>query len=151
MASMKRPRLESVKALPGFCLEIVFINGEKYRISLAEDVKTLPGLAPLRKGRAWFGVQADPWGWKIEWPELDIQIGADTLWMDAQAQSTTDEATREFLLWRSRNGLSLAAAATALGVTSRTISAYTTGARPVPRYILLACKGWEAETRPKAA
>ncbi len=151
MASMKRPRLKTVKALPGFRLELVFINGEAYEISLAEDVKTRPGLAPLCKGRAWFGVQADPWGWEIEWPELDIQIGADTLWMDAQSQNTTDEATREFLLWRSRNGLSLSAAATALGVTSRTISAYTTGARPVPRYILLACKGWEAETRPKAA
>ena len=27
-------------------------------------------------------------------------------------------------------------------MTSRTISAYGTGARPVPRYIALACKGW---------
>ena len=32
-------------------------------------------------------------------------------------------------------------------MTSRTISAYGTGARPVPRYIALACKGCEAEHR----
>ena len=37
--------------------------------------------------------------------------------------------------------------AQALGMTSRTISAYGTGARLVPRYIALACKGWEVAQR----
>jgi hypothetical protein len=41
--------------------------------------------------------------------------------------------------------LSLADAAKALGMIPRTMSAYGTGKRPVPRYIALACKGWEAE------
>ena len=39
----------------------------------------------------------------------------------------------------------LAAAALALEMTPRTMSAYGTGARPVPRYVALACKGWELE------
>jgi hypothetical protein len=30
-------------------------------------------------------------------------------------------------------------------MTSHTLSAYGTGSRPVPRYIALACKGWEDE------
>ena len=47
--------------------------------------------------------------------------------------------------WRARNGLTLAAAALALEMTPRTMSAYGTGARPVPRYVALACKGWELE------
>ena len=89
-------------------------------------------------------------GWAVEWPELDIQIGADTLWLDAQAQNAADENTRIFAQWRARHGLSLSQAAQALGMTSRTISAYGTGARPVPRYIALACKGWEVEHRPTA-
>jgi hypothetical protein len=42
------------------------------------------------------------------------------------------------------NGLSLADAAKALGMTPR-MSAYGTGKRPVPRYIALACKGWDAD------
>lgn len=25
-------------------------------------------------------------GWTVEWTALDIQIGADTLWLDAEAQ-----------------------------------------------------------------
>ena len=44
-----------------------------------------------------------------------------------------------------RNGLTLAAAALALEMTPRTMSAYGTGARPVPHYVALACKGWELE------
>lgn len=148
---MKRPRLDSVKALTGFRLELKFINGETFLVSLADDVKTLPGLAPLHRGRAWFGAEIADRGWSVEWPAYDIQIGADTLWMDAQAQNAPDHATREFISWRSRNGLSLSAAANALGVTSRTISAYSTGARPIPRFILLACKGWETENRERVA
>ena len=54
-----------------------------------------------------------------------------------------------FAQWRARHGLSLADAAKALGMTSRTMSAYGSGSRPVPRYIALACKGWEAERESK--
>ena len=67
------------------------------------------------------------------------------LWLDAQAQNAPDENTRAFIQWRARHGLSLRQAAEALGMTPRTMSAYGTGARPVPRYVVLACKGWEAE------
>ncbi|SDW84179.1 hypothetical protein [Thiocapsa roseopersicina] len=64
-----------------------------------------------------------------------------------QAQQATDENTHAFIQWRSCNGLSLTQAAAALGLTTRTISAYGTGARPVPRYIARACRGWEAGRR----
>lgn len=74
-------------------------------------------------------------------------FGADTLWLDAQAQNAADENTRIFAQWRARYGLSLSQAAQALGMTARTMSAYGTGARPVPRYIALACKGWEVVQR----
>jgi DNA-binding XRE family transcriptional regulator len=100
----------------------------------------------LREAKAFAGAAlADGEGWAVEWPDRDIQIGADTLWLDAQAQSAPDENTRIFAQWRARHGLSLNQAAEALGMTTRTMSAYGTGARPVPRYIALACKGWEAE------
>lgn len=145
MASMKRPRLATVTALPGFTLALSFIDGSRYSVSLAEDVANLPGLNPLQDDDIFAGVIIADDGWAVEWPAFDIQIGADTLWLDAQAQNAKDPATREFLAWRSRNGLSLSSAASAIGLTPRTISAYGTGKRPVPRYIVLACKGWEAE------
>lgn len=47
-------------------------------------------------------------GWSIEWSALGIQIGANTLWLDAQAQSASDENRLIFAQWRAPHGLSLA-------------------------------------------
>ncbi len=151
MASMKRPRLLEVQALPGYRLRLMFVDSSVYTVSLADAFDKFPGLAPLRDPQVF--AQAcviEGEGWTVEWPEQDIQIGADTLWLDARAQNAVDENTRIFMQWRSENALTLSQAAKALGMTVRTMSAYGTGERPVPRYVALACKGWEAEqhTRP---
>lgn len=150
MATMRRPRLAAVKALPGHRLRLTFIDGSIYTVALAGEFDKFPGLAPLRDSKAFSkAVVIEGEGWTVEWPALDIQIGADTLWLDAQAQNAPDENTRLFAQWRARHGLSLMEAAKALGMTSRTMSAYGSGSRPVPRYIALACKGWEAERASK--
>ena len=146
MATMKRPRLAAVKALSGRRLRLTFVDGSIYTVSLASEFDKFPALAPLRSAKAFAkAVIVEDEGWTVEWPALDIQIGADTLWLDAQAQNASDENTRLFARWRARHGLSLAEAAKALGMTPRTMSAYGSGSRPVPRYMALACKGWEAE------
>ena len=148
MASMKRPRLRNAEALERHRLRLTFIDDRTYTLDFVPLMDASPGLAPLRDVAAFAEATVIPGeGWTVVWPSLDIQIGADTLWLDAQAQQAPDENTRAFIQWRSRNGLSLAQAAAALGLTTRTISAYGTGARPVPRYIALACRGWEVERR----
>ena len=148
MAQMKRPRLARVEPLAGLQLRLVFVDGSEAVVDFNPLLEESPGLVPLRDEQAFAGATLVAGeGWAVTWPALDIQIGADTLWLDAQAQSATDENSRVFAQWRARNGLSLSAAAKALGMTPRTISAYGTGARPVPRYVALACKGWEAERR----
>jgi Protein of unknown function (DUF2442) len=145
MASMKRPRLQAVKALDGYLLRVTFLNAMEFTLRFAEFFDESPGLAPLRDVAVFKQAALADDGLTVEWTEQDIQIGADTLWLDAQAQNATDENARTFAQWRSRNGLTLAAAAQALEMTPRTMSAYGTGERPVPRYIALACKGWELE------
>jgi hypothetical protein len=142
---MTRPRLRSVRPLGERRLALTFINGSERTVDLQGDIATLPGLAPLGDAALFATVEVADAGWTIEWPAADIQIGADTLWLQAQQQTATDPATRAFVAWRLRNGLSLAAAARALGFTPRTVSAWGTGARPVPRHVLLACRGWEVE------
>jgi hypothetical protein len=143
---MKRPRLSAVLPLAQFRLRLTFIDGSVFTVDFKPLFEESPGLVPLREAKAFAGAAlTDGEGWAVEWPDLDIQIGADTLWLDAQAQNAPDENTRVFAQWRARHGLSLNQAAEALGMTTRTMSAYGTGARPVPRYIALACKGWEAE------
>ena len=146
MASMKRPRLAAVKALPRRRLELTFRDGNTYVVDLSDDIQRLPALARLKNSRAFApAALVEGEGWTVNWPDLDIQIGADTLWLDAQAQNAADANTRLFAAWRLRHALTLDESAKALGMTRRTVSAYGTGARPVPRYIALACKGWEAE------
>ncbi len=146
MASMKRPRLTAVLPLAQFRLRLTFIDGSVFTVDFKPLFEESPGLKPLAEAKVFAGAAlTDGEGWAVEWPALDIQIGADTLWLDAQAQNAPDENTRVFAQWRARHGLSLNQAAEALGMTKRTMSAYGTGARPVPRYIALACKGWEAE------
>jgi len=145
MASMKRPRLKAVLALSEQRLNLEFIDGSRYTVSLAEDIARLPGLHPLRDANAFTRVVVADEGWTLEWPEFDIQIGADTLWLDAIEQNSQDEAQRELLRWRVRNALSLSAASQALGITPRTVSAYGTGERPIPKLVRLAIKGWKSE------
>ncbi len=146
MATMKRPRLSAVEPLPNHKLRLSFINASVFIVSLAEDVENNPRLQRLKDPVAFSKVTLIVGeGWTVEWPELDIQIGADTLWLDAQAQNAADENTRIFTQWRLKHGLSLAESAKALGMTTRTMSAYGSGKRPVPRYIALACKGWDSE------
>lgn len=146
MAFMKRPRLAAVKPLADYRLRLTFINGDTLVVDKREAVFSKPGLGPLRKPAAFAKARIVPGeGWTVEWPDSDIQIGADTLRLEAMQQAATDEDTCTFLAWRVRHGLSLADAARALGMTPRTMSAYGTGTRPVPDYIAPACKGWEVE------
>ena len=145
---MKRPRLADAEPLDGFRLRITFIDGQTYILDFHPLFEASPGLAPLRDPAVFANATLIAGkGWAVTWPTPDIQIGADTLWLDAQAQHAPEENTRTFANWRARNGLTLKQAAAALGVTTRTLSAYGTGQRPVPRYIALACKGWEAEQK----
>ncbi|MBA4162819.1 MAG: hypothetical protein C0515_12215, partial [Novosphingobium sp.] len=69
--------------------------------------------------------------------------GADSLWLETLTAIGRDDA-RQFLQWRLANGLSLARAAEELGHSRRTVAYYSNGTRPVPKAILLACKGWDA-------
>lgn len=142
MLPMKRPRLTGVQALPGYRLALTFINGQQLTLDLTHDVQAYRGLQPLH-GDAFNGAELGDDGWSVEWPELDIQIGADTLYLDALAQNASDENTRIFIDWRARTGLSLSQAAEALGVSTRSISRYSSGREAVPRSLALACLGWD--------
>ncbi|UVL04207.1 DUF2442 domain-containing protein [Pseudomonas sp. B21-047] len=139
MASMKRPRLRAVQPRSGASLELTFTNGQRFTLDMSDALKAYPGLAPLAKRKAFEDVTLGDGGWSVEWPALDIQIGADTLLLDALAQNAPDENTRIFIRWRLR----LDQAAEALGVSARSISRYSSGREAVPRSLALACLGWE--------
>lgn len=87
-------------------------------------------------------VAVGDWSHSIVWPD-GAELGADSLWLATLSAIGRDDA-RQFLEWRLENGLSLARAAEELGLSRRTVAYYSNGNRPVPKAILLACKGWEA-------
>ncbi|MEE1923326.1 DUF2442 domain-containing protein [Pseudomonas sp. 148P] len=143
MASMKRPRLRAVRPRPEARLELTFTNGQRFDLDMSDALASYPGLAPLAQGKSFEGAVLGDGGWTVEWPALDIQIGADTLLLDALAQAAPDENTRIFIRWRLRHRMTLDQAATALGVSARSISRYSSGREVVPRTLALACLGWE--------
>jgi hypothetical protein len=101
-------------------------------ITVSIQLHGLPGGAPT----------LGEWGHSLEWPNGD-EVGADRLWLETLSALGRDDA-RQFLEWRLHNDLSLAKAAEALGLARRTVAYYSNGDRPVPKAILLACKGWDA-------
>jgi len=141
--TMKRPRLESVQAKPGNTLALRFIDKRDFLLDMSKDIARYPGLAPLKDAHTFAGAVLGDAGWTVEWPAVDIQIGADTLLLDALAQSAEDEDTRIFMQWRAEAGLGLNAAAAALGVAPRTISRYGSGKIKVPHTLAMACLGWK--------
>ncbi|MGD9972838.1 MAG: DUF2442 domain-containing protein [Desulfatirhabdiaceae bacterium] len=79
---MKRPRLQRVLALSGYKLDITFIDGQRAIVFLADDIRRLPGLSPLQDMAVFSTAKIADNGWTVEWEEYDIQIGADTLWLE---------------------------------------------------------------------
>jgi hypothetical protein len=96
----------------------------------------------LRDGAEFERAQVGEWGHSIEWPS-GAELSAETLWLETLSAKGRQD-TRAFLEWRLRHGLSLTRTAEALGLSRRMVAYYSNGEKPVPRPILLACKGWEA-------
>ena len=98
-------------------------------------------LAALRDPAEFARVELGDWGHSLAWPS-GAELGADMLWLETLA-ATGQGDTRSFIEWRLRNTLSLTRAAEALGLSRRMVAYYSNGEKPVPKTVLLACRGWE--------
>lgn len=142
-------KIARVEALPRFRLRLEWANGDRSEVGVGVYLKS-PGYDRLRDSRFFARVQTEEWGHGVEWPEADIGIPAETLYRLSKEQSGDAFPTTDFNVWMKRNGLSLTTAAQALHLTRRTIVYYSTGAKPIPAYIGLACTGWEVNHRLRA-
>jgi hypothetical protein len=142
-------RIKTVESAGHFSLRVKWRSGKTTAVDLTEPVHRLKGLRPLRNEATFARATVGEGGHSIAWPN-DLDMGADRLWELALEQNGRADAA-EFVRWRGRHGLSLSDAAEALGLSRRQIAYYVSGNEAVPRYILLACKGWEAEQQQKAA
>ena len=148
MTESRPTRIESVKHTNGHCLRVQFANGKTFTVDLLDLIHRLKGLKPLREGKKFSQAFVGEGGYSVAWPD-ELDVGADRLLELALEQNGRADAV-DFIRWRWRNGLSLSAAAEALGLSRRQVAYYVSGEHEVPRTVLLACKGWEAEKRSAA-
>lgn len=145
----KTVRLVSATALPNMTAQVAYSDGRSFKVSFADLAQRLQVFAALEEIGEFSTVAVADFGWSLEWASGATLDSDRVLELALEQAGLTDNV--QFRHWQDRNQLSLATAATALGMTRRTISQYRMGSRPVPRYIALACKGWEVEQRNVAA
>lgn len=131
--------IKTVRPVSGTVLRVRWTAGRAVDLDL-QDLLKKPAFKSLRGGN-FRKVQVGEWGHSIAWPG-GAELGADELWRRTLEAEGRDDAL-EFLDWRTRHGLSLSAAAEALGLSRRMVAYYSSGSKPVPRTVLLACAGWE--------
>ena len=136
-------RVASAKPTGDYTLRIRWVSGKDLLVDLREIVHRLKGLRALRDPLVFKRASVGEGGQSVTWPG-DVDIGAARLLELGLEQGGRADAV-EFIRWRWRNGLSLTAAAEGLGLSRRQIAYYASGEHEVPRYVLLACRGWEAE------
>lgn len=149
MSETKAIRIASVKYEREYSLRIRWVNGKTMSVDLQEPVSRLRGMRPIRDKAVFAQAARGEGGHSVAWPG-DIDMGADRLWEMTLEQNGRMDAV-EFMRWRWRHGLSLTQAAEALDLSRRQVAYYASGERPVPRYVLLALKGWEVEHEDAAA
>jgi hypothetical protein len=150
--------IENVRALPGLAVEVVF-KGERRPWSVEleawiDDVEVLKALRDAEvfgTARVGFGGAAIVWGRRVDEDEGEIDMDGEQLWRMAGEQAGELMPTAAFRAWRARHGLTVTAAAEALGLSRRMVTYYDSGAWPVPKPVMLACEGWEARQRRAAA
>lgn len=135
-------RLTAVAAKPRTMLSLQWSDGTLADIDLHAMLRGRAARA-LRDEAEFARVSLGEWGHSVVWP-CGIDLGAERLWLETLSATGRDDV-RRFLEWRLRHGLSLSGAAQALGLSRRMIAYYSNGEKQIPRAILLACKGWEAD------
>jgi hypothetical protein len=139
---MNQQKIKSVTAEAPSQLTILWHSGKHTMVNISEYLDA-PGYEKLKEPKFFVTAVIEEWGHGIEWRDGEIGIDADTLYRMGKEQAGLAFPVNDFNSWMERNGLSLSAAAKALGITRRTIVYYHGGHKPIPIYIKLACIGWE--------
>lgn len=148
---MNKPLLiETVYVTGPLRLETTWSDGKSMDIDFALVLARAKPEAPiqaLHNPAIFERVAVAEWGHGLDWPD-GLSMDADRLRDIAVEQD--GGASGQFAAWMARHQLSPCSAAEALGTTRYMVTRYRTGSRPVPRTVLLACKGWEAERSEEA-
>ena len=144
---MKLPTIKAARALTQYQVEVIWSTGRIDYVDVGEALKAHASLAPARRKARFAAVKPGEWGHSLSWggPGGDeIEIGADAVWRLAREQAA-QAGSINFTAWRAAHGISLTEAAHCLGLSRRAVAYYESGARPVPRVVALALRGFDAQ------
>lgn len=141
IAADRMRTIVDVRAIAPATLRLTWSGGVEAELDLRQVVRD-PAYASLKDSQEFSAARPGEWGHSVEWPG-GAALSAQSLWLETLSATGHGDA-RAFLEWRLRHGLSLSAAAEALGVSRRMVAYYSNGEKPLPKPILLACRGWEA-------
>jgi len=137
-------RIKAVQTIAPETVRIEFCSGKIYPISLAEPMARIQGFAKLADHTLFNTAAVVDDGWTVAWAN-GLSMASERLYQMAKEQAGEAIPTAEFKAWMQRNHLSLTTAAEALALSRRMVSQYSSGARPIPKIVGLALKGFEAE------
>jgi hypothetical protein len=140
--------IKKIKVIAPATVDVTWSDGTRAQLDLAPLLRG-KAFAALRDSKEFSRAQIGDWGHSLAWP-CGAELSADRLWLETLSATGHGDA-RSFLEWRMQHGLSLSKAAEALGVSRRMVAYYSNGEKPVPKPILLACKGWEVTEGVQAA
>jgi hypothetical protein len=137
------PLLRSIRALGLYRVEVVWKDGRKAEVDLAPQILRYAVYRPLRENPdAFKKAKIIDGGVAVAWPGEDVDISADAIAALERSQTMSADQFRERL---KRLGLSFDAAAATFDISRRQIAYYSAGAKAVPRHVVLALLGFEAE------
>jgi len=136
----RHPKALGVKALQPYKLEIAWDTGETLMVDVEKKLRGVPILEKILVPEIFAKAHISEWGGSIEW--FDTEFGDDNVyaWTREQMGEMSHEMFDE---WMVKNNLSLSGAAEALGISRRMIAYYHSGAKPIPKPVWLACRGFE--------
>lgn len=136
-------KLIAVKALPEYCLELLYADGQTFEVNLTDWIDQTKALYPLKDAELFEQVKLYDFATGIYWIEDELDLGADNLRNLAIEQSGGIGHERIWN-WLYETGLSIEQAALALGISVSELLACRDGLTPIPRMLWLACLGWDA-------
>lgn len=140
-------RLTKIKPLKGFCLSLVYADGQTFTVDLLEWIAKTKALRPLQDAALFARARIGAAGGTVEWRAGALDLAADNL-RNLAVEQAGGIGHERIWNWLAENQLTLEQAAEALGISRRMLIYYRDGEKPVPRAIWLACLGWQA-LRPK--
>ena len=137
-------RITNLSITAPLTLSLVFADQFMTSVELHGWVDDHPDREQLEDPDFFSRVELDRNGLYVFWSD-DIDFAADNL-RNLAIEQAGKIGHERILNWMYRNNLTRVQAASALGISSRTLSRYMNSGAPVPRMMWLACLGWEASS-----